>query len=127
MHELGVVKHVMKTLTDVAAENHVTKIWAVTLQIGGVSGVVTEQLTDCWYYFREKQNLFKDAELRVETIPAVTFCGNCERTYDTIKYGKICPYCKSRETWLLRGNEFEIKEIDAETEESDSDVTEEND
>ena len=117
MHELGVVKHVMKTLEEVAAENRVTKIGSVTLQIGEVSGIVNEQLIDCWNWFREKQALFSGAELRIEVMPAVTWCDSCKKTYETVKYGRTCPYCGSGETWLLRGNEFEIKEIDAETEE----------
>ena len=47
MHELGVVKHVMKTLVDVAAENEVSHIGSVTLQIGEVSGIINHLITDC--------------------------------------------------------------------------------
>ena len=114
MHELGVVKHVMKTLTNVAAENNVTRIGSVTLQIGEVSGIVNEQLTDCWNWFREKQDLFKDAQLRIEVMPAVTFCTACRNNYETVKYGRICPHCGSPETYLITGSQFEIKEIEAE-------------
>jgi hydrogenase nickel incorporation protein HypA/HybF len=52
--------------------------------------------------------------LKLETIPAVTYCSGCEKTYETIRYGKICPYCGSPETWLVQGNECVIKEIEAE-------------
>jgi hydrogenase nickel incorporation protein HypA/HybF len=51
------------------------------------------------------------------TIPAVTFCGSCGKTYETVKYGKECPYCHSEETWLVDGNQCVIKEIEAECEE----------
>jgi len=115
MHELGVVKHVMKTLEDVAAENKVTRIASVTLQIGEVSGIVNEQLADCWDWFSEKTELFKGSELKIETMPAVTYCENCKQEYETVKYGRTCPHCGSGETYLLTGNQFEIKEIDAET------------
>ncbi len=117
MHELGVVKHVMKTLAEVAEENAVTKIGSVTLQIGEVSGIVNEQLTDCWNWFREKEDLFKGAELKIEVMPAVTFCESCKKEYETVKYGRTCPYCGSSETYLITGNQFEIKEIEAETRE----------
>ena len=115
MHELSIVKHVIKTLREVAEENNVTRIGSVTLEVGEVSGVVIEQLTDCWNYFREKDELVKDAPLYVETIEAVTFCTSCENTYETVRYGKTCPRCGSGETYLLRGNEFSIKQIEAET------------
>ena len=116
MHELGIVKHVIRTLHDVAEENHVTKIGSVTLEVGEVSGVVVGLLTDCWNYFREKDDLVKGATLRVEPLEAVTFCTACERNYRTVDHGKTCPYCGSGETYLLCGNEFSIKEIEAETE-----------
>lgn len=114
MHELGIVKHVIRTLKDVAAENNVRRIGSVTLEVGEVSGVVIEQLIDCWNYFREKDELVKGAPLYVETLEAVTVCTACDKTYGTVAHGKTCPYCGSKETYLLRGNEFSIKQIEAE-------------
>ena len=40
MHELGIVFHIIRTVEDVAKENHVARIQRVTLQLGEVSGVV---------------------------------------------------------------------------------------
>ena len=31
--------------------------------------------------------------------------------YDTVPQGKICPHCGSDQTWLLTGNEVNIKDI----------------
>lgn len=42
------------------------------------------------------------------------FVMNVKKTYDTIQYGRECPYCKSEHTVLLQGNECLIKEIEAE-------------
>ncbi len=114
MHELGIVKHVIRTLHDVAEENNVRRIGSVTLEVGEVSGVVIEQLVDCWDYFSAKDELVRDAPLYVETLEAVTFCTACGKTYGTVDHGRICPFCGSGETYLLRGNEFSIKEIEAE-------------
>ena len=114
MHELGLVKHVIKTLEEVAPENDVTKIWSVTLSVGEVSGVVHEQMLDCWDYFKKRSALVEDAELKLEVIPAVTYCTACQKTYETVRYGKTCPHCGSGETYLLKGNELTIKEIEAE-------------
>ena len=114
MHELSIVKHVIKTLREVAEDNKVSRIGSVTLEIGEVSGVVIEQLTDCWNYFRDKDELVRGAPLYVETVEAVTFCTACEKTYRTVDHGRICPHCGSPETYLLRGNEFSIKQIEAE-------------
>ncbi len=115
MHELGIVTHVMKTLTDIAAENEVTHIGSVTLEVGEVSGVINDLILDCWNYMcRKHEPLFKDCRLNLEVLPAVTFCGECQKTYPTVQYGRTCPHCGSGETWLVTGNECTIKEIEAE-------------
>ena len=51
-------------------------------------------------------------ELKIEQIDAVTYCEDCKKEYPTVKYGKICPHCGSEHTFLLKGNEFNIKEIE---------------
>ena len=45
-------------------------------------------------------------------LPAVTWCDNCKQEYETVAHGKICPYCGSEKTWLLKGNELNIKEVE---------------
>lgn len=117
MHELGIVKHVARTLDELAEENHITKIGSVTLQVGEVSGIMTELFQDCWNYFRVKHPLLTECEMKIETIHALTYCEGCGKTYDTIPHGRICPLCGSEKTWLLQGNECSIKEIEAETDE----------
>lgn len=112
MHELGVVFHIMDSLEKVAAENRVEGISKVVLELGEVSTVIESYLRNCWNWAAKKRELFSQAELVVETLPAVTYCGGCGQTYPTVEYGKICPHCKSPDTWLLQGNEFHIKEIE---------------
>ena len=111
---MGIVLHLAKTLDETAAEEHLARIGSVTLQVGEVSGILTDYFQECWDYFKVRHPVSKDSELILETIPAVTWCDNCKRTYETVKYGRECPYCHSGETWLLRGNECIIKEIEAE-------------
>lgn len=111
MHELGIVTNVIDALEQVGRENNLTTITQVTLEIGEVSGVVPMFISECWQWAVEKTDLLKDAELVFETIEAVTYCETCGGTYPTMKYAKICPYCKSEKTYLLKGNETNIKEI----------------
>ncbi|NLZ72195.1 MAG: hydrogenase maturation nickel metallochaperone HypA [Clostridiaceae bacterium] len=119
MHEMGIVTHLAKTLDEIAPEQHITKYGSVTLQVGEVSGIVTDLFVDCWNYFRVKHPLLEQCELKLEIIPAVTVCGDCDHTYPTVRYGKECPYCHSGYTWLVKGNECVIKEVEAETDDED--------
>ena len=112
MHELGLVNYVVKQVTKIAEENQVKKICSVTLEFGEVSGIVTSYLYDYWNWYTKKFPLFDGAKLLCETIPAITWCDDCKKTYPTVRYGKTCPHCGSGNTWLLQGNEMNIKQIE---------------
>ena len=114
MQELGVTFHIMDHLEKVAKENQVTHIHSVTLELGEVSTVIESYLQNCWTWAAKKRPLFADAKLIVETLPAITYCEDCEKMYPTVEYGKICPHCGSERTYLLQGSEFNIKEIEVE-------------
>lgn len=114
MHELGIVFHVIDTVNEIAAENNVTKVNSVTVEIGEVSLVVPSYFEDCWKWAVSKQTVMKDAKIIIDVLPAVTYCEGCGGTYPTVEHGKICPLCGSENTWLKTGNEFNIKEIEAE-------------
>ena len=114
MHELSIVTHVAKTLDEIALENNLKKIGSVTLEVGEVSGIMTDYFEDCWNYFKVKHPLLEESILKLEIIEAISFCEDCKQEFKTTKYGKICPYCKSEHTFLLYGNECNIKEIEAE-------------
>ena len=113
MHELGTVFYVIREVEQVVEENHLTKVASVTLEIGEVSGIIPSYIKDFWQWAIKKEKYLQDAELIIEPIKAVTRCGDCGKTYDTITYAKICPRCGSENTWLETGNEYTIKEISA--------------
>lgn len=126
MHELGVVFYVIKDVAKVAAENNVHHVNSVTLEIGEVSGILHEYLIDCWNWARKKEPCLLTAELKIETIPAVTFCQSCTSNYETVKYGKKCPNCGSDDTYLITGNQFMIKEITVPDDDSEYEAAVEN-
>lgn len=112
MHELGIVFHIAKTVENIAVENQVSKVGKVVLQIGEVSTIIPSYLVDCWNWKCSKSELMEGCELVIETIPAITFCEDCKKTYGTVEHGKICPHCGGSCTYLIQGNEHEIKEIE---------------
>lgn len=112
MHELGIVFHIIREVKKVAQENGGGHISKVVMNIGEVSTVVPYYLEDCWKWAVEKEEMMRGCELEICTVPAVTFCEDCKGEYSTVTYAKKCPYCGGENTWLLRGNEVEIKEIE---------------
>lgn len=114
MHELGIAFQIIKTVERVAQENNLKAIKSVTLELGEVAGVINSQLESCWKWAADKSSVLKGAALDIEEIPAVTFCENCSKTYGTVTHGKICPYCGSGKTYLIAGDEMNIKDLSAE-------------
>ena len=114
MHEMGIILHLAKSLEETAEQEKIKKITRVTREVGEVSGIMTDYFTDCWDYFKKRHPVLDTAALEIETIPAVTYCSSCEKTYPTVQYGRTCPHCGSGETWLAQGNECIIKEIEVE-------------
>ena len=113
MHELGVVFYIIKDVKAVAVENNVTKVNSVTLELGEVSTVIPHYLEDCWDWAVKREEILDGAKLIIEKIDAVTYCEDCGAEYPTVAHGKICPHCGSGKTYLLRGNEVCIKQIEA--------------
>ena len=111
--EMNVKGNAIDSLEKIAVENKLSEVASVTLEIGEVSGVVDSYLKDCWKWAVNKHEFIKGAELITEEIPAVSFCEDCQKSYGTVEYGRTCPYCSGEKTYLLTGNEFNIKEIEA--------------
>ncbi len=113
MHELGIVFNIIDTVEDIAKEQNLTEVSSVTLQVGEVSTVIPHYLEDCWKWAVKKTEILKECKLIHEPIEAITFCEDCGKTYRTVDFGKTCPHCGSEHTYLVVGNEVQIKEIEA--------------
>ena len=113
MHELGTIYYVIDTVEKLMVENGLTKVSSITLEVGEVSSIIPSYLSDFWLFARKKTEHLQDTELKIETLKAVTYCQDCRQTYSTLEYGKECPYCHSPNTFLVTGNEYNIKEIEA--------------
>ena len=112
MHELGIVFYIIRDVKQAAEEHRVDHVGAVVMNIGEVSTVVPEYLTDCWRWAADREELLRGSELKINTVPALTYCKDCQQEYETVRYGRTCPHCGSPHTFLLQGNEVEIKEIE---------------
>lgn len=112
MHELGIVMHVVKQVEDVALENKVEKVTKLTLEIGEVSSIVPSLFTDCFEWAKKRTVYLKDAELELIVLEAISYCRDCKETYKTTEFAKKCPHCGGYNTYLVTGNEMNIKDIE---------------
>ncbi len=112
MHELGIVMHVVDQVEKVAVENNVERVLKLTLEVGEVSSIVPELFTECFEWAKKKTEHLKDTELELILLEAVSYCRDCKKTYKTTEHAKECPHCGSNDTYLVTGNEMNIKDME---------------
>jgi len=111
MHELGIVFYVVEQVEKVAKENNAKKVLSVTLELGEVSGVIPSYFMDLWNWTIKKHELLQDCQMELVNLQAISYCEDCKKTYETVKHGKKCPYCGSDRTYLVTGNQINLKNI----------------
>ena len=112
MHELGIVMQVVDQVEKVAVENNVERVLKLTLEVGEVSSIVPELFTECFEWAKKKTELLKDTELELILLEAVSYCRDCKKTYKTTEHAKECPHCGGNDTYLVTGNEMNIKDME---------------
>ena len=113
MHELGVVFHMVDLLEDIGRERGLSHIGKVTVELGEVSGVVTDLFAEAWMWASERHELLRGGDLEIHEIKASTQCNACGAEFATVAHGRICPTCGSGDTELICGNELNLLEIEA--------------
>ena len=114
MHELGIVFYVIEEVEKVAKENNVNKVTSLTLEVGEVSSLVPSYFEDAYNWAIKKTTYMKECKLNLVIIEGVSYCKDCKKTFKTTTNGKICPHCKSENTYLVSGSEVNIKDIQVE-------------
>lgn len=114
MHELGVCFTVIDRVEEIAKENNVKKITKLTLEIGELSTVIPSYLEDVYKWAILKSDVLKESTLEIIVIKAINICNLCGNSFSAKTHGKICPKCQSESTYLLEGNEFNIRQIEVE-------------
>lgn len=69
MHELGVLRNAIKTISKVAQENNIKRIKFITLQMGQASSFVPIFFEKLFPAAIDGLPLFEGATLKLETVP----------------------------------------------------------
>lgn len=110
MHEIGVVRQVIRTVEDFAKENNITKVEEIVLDIGELSLVIPKYIEDI-YAVTVQGSILEGAKLIMNVIPGMAECDECDEIFNVIEHEGYCPNCGSFEKQILTGKDFTIKEI----------------
>jgi hydrogenase nickel incorporation protein HypA/HybF len=109
MHELAITRNIVALVDEAAAGRRVTR---VTLEIGKLSGVMTEAIEFCFDVVTQG-TVLDGAALEIRLIDGAARCQDCGCEFATETLFTPCP-CGSRQTVRLRGEELNIKSMELE-------------
>lgn len=110
MHELGVVMEVIQTVEKFAANNALTKIDTLVLQIGELSSMIPAYIEAC-YPAAVDGTMMENTKLVIEVLPGNGICKACCKVFNIKENNGWCPHCGSQDYEIISGKEFMIKEI----------------
>ena len=87
MHEIGIVRQIVRTVEDFAARNDVKRIAVI-------EGTILEH-----------------AELVIHETPGLAECEDCDEIFNVVEHKGYCPNCGSFNKTVLSGRDCTIKEI----------------
>lgn len=114
MHELSIAMSMVEMAAEEAARRGATRVNAMHLKLGQLSGVVKEALLFSYSVACEGTAL-EGSDLVIEEVPVVIFCTKCnaERTLESIQYF-CCSECFTPTSKVVRGKEIEVVALEIE-------------
>ena len=110
MHEIGIVRQLLRTVTAFAEENGIEEIHEVIVDCGELSLVIPEYVQEL-YPPVVKGSILENARLTVNTVPGLAECDACDEIFNVVQHKGYCPNCGSFEKTVLSGKDFTVREI----------------
>lgn len=107
MHELGVTRNIVAIVGEAAQGRPVRR---VTIEIGKLSGVMSEAIAFCFDVVAQGTAL-EGASLEIREIAGRARCEACNTEFETATLMTPCP-CGSRRLVRLQGEEMTIKSME---------------
>jgi hydrogenase nickel incorporation protein HypA/HybF len=112
MHEMSLTVSLMDIIFEYARNNHFTKVNAVKLSFGTLSGIEPKAL-EFAFEVLSKDTLAQGAKLEYEREPIIITCLDCGMDSEVEEFPSLCPLCKAQEVVLKAGiEELRIVEMD---------------
>ena len=114
MHELSLIASVFDVLEEKAREHSASRVAAVVLRVGRMSGVVPDLLESAFDAYK-RGTLAEGAWLTIEVVPIKLRCPDCGGADVREDTDFSCAACGSRRVEIVEGREIVIERIELET------------
>ena len=109
MHELSITCSIVELVAEAAKGR---KVHRVTIEIGQLSGVVSDSIA-FWFPEVARDTELAEAKLEIREVPALACCETCGSEFATPSLLTVCP-CGSYQFRRLQGEELNVKSIELE-------------
>ncbi|HOV10346.1 MAG TPA: hydrogenase maturation nickel metallochaperone HypA [Bacteroidales bacterium] len=110
MHELSIATNIIEIAEDFARSHQAEKISRIELEIGQLSGIVTDSLQFA-LELAVKNTVLEFAEVIIKEIPGKSRCNKCQAEFGNNDWYTPCPACHSIDSEIISGKELQIKSI----------------
>lgn len=110
MHELSITQNIVEICERNAGGK---RVLSVTLEIGDLSGVMTDAVEFC-FAACAAGTLLDGASLVIDRIAAAGRCGQCGAETAVRSYFDPCSSCGAYGVEVVRGEELRVKELEVE-------------
>lgn len=120
MHELSIAYNIVEIAAGAARDAGATRVGAVHLRLGAMSGVEAEPLR-FGYGIAAEGTCLAGSHLVIEAVPLTIFCQPCgaERILETVQVLR-CPVCGTPSMDIRSGKELEIAYLEVDDESAHS-------
>ena len=111
MHEFSIAQSLLEIIEREALPYGGTRVTAVTLRIGKLSGVMPDALR-FGFETLSRGGMAEGASLIIEEVPLRIKCHHCGAESAMDDPFLLCPRCNGSEVEMIAGRELEIKEME---------------
>ena len=119
MHEFSIAQSLLEIIEQEALPYAGAKVISIKLRIGKLSGVIPDALRFAFQAISTGGRA-EGASLVIEEVPLRIKCNQCNKVGIMDDPFMICPYCEGKDVEMIAGRELEIKEMEIEDGNQDS-------
>ena len=111
MHEMSLAEGVLQLIEDSARQQAFTKVLAVWLEVGQLSGAEPQALAFCFDAVT-RGSIADGAKLEIVATPGTGWCMECAATVALNEVFGACPRCGTHQVQVTGGTELRVREIE---------------
>ncbi len=107
MHELGIAQQTLDMAVAETRRQGASRVLALRLRIGDLSGVVPEALQFALETIVEGTPA-AGARIDIERVVPACYCVHCKSEFEASNYSYVCPDCGESSLDIRRGKEMDL-------------------